>query len=83
MKLKLGKPQPAFKRHISRQLAREMALEAFGIQPTYTNHYYCPSCDVDWDMVWNCACTGVCFVCGGAYTPVDYDLDFEIPEEEE
>lgn len=82
MKLKLGKPQPAFKRHISRQLAREMALEAFGIKPTFTNHYRCEECAEEWDTEWDCACDDECAGCGKIYTPWDYDVDFEIMEEE-
>jgi hypothetical protein len=66
-----------------RQQAREAALEAFGIERVFTNHYFCKYCDQEWSSQWSCAADDDCSGCGRAYSPYDYDIEDEHEEEEE
>jgi hypothetical protein len=67
----------------TRQQAREAALEAFGIERVFINHYHCDYCDEDWDGEWSCAVDEACPRCDRAFSPYDYDIEDEHEEEEE
>lgn len=82
MRIKWGKPEPAFKREIDRQLAREAGMEALGIERVFTNYYRCLYCGTHWRMRWSCACDDDCPDCNISHSPYDYVIDNEIEEEE-
>lgn len=53
------------------------AIEAMGIEPTYTNRYRCDACKVEWEDTWSCACDDECPECGADISPYDSECDLD------
>lgn len=62
---------------LEREAAIEEAIEAFGIERVYHNHYRCEECATEWDSDWSCACDDECAGCGADYSPYAYEIEGE------
>lgn len=62
---------------LEREAAIEEAIEAFGIERVYHNHYRCEECAAEWDSDWSCACDDECAGCGRDMSPYAYEVEGE------
>ena len=52
----------------------EMACSATMPPVWYLNHYRCPTCQLDWQDEWDCACNDKCPDCNKEIEPYESDL---------